>query len=119
MPEIHERLQNVSVENLDALECIKKYAHSNSLVYCDPPYVWSTRTERVAYGHECTDEYHEQLVTTLLAAPGHRILSGYESAIYQPLLDAGWKREEKQYTCSMAPGKNNRIECLYCSPINP
>jgi len=124
LAEVHERLKNVYIEHLDALECIRKYAHSTekgcSLVYCDPPYVAHTRVANNNYKHEYTDEQHGQLVETLLAVPGHRILSGYESPIYQPLLDAGWTLETKRFCChSSRPkggGKDYRTECLYCSP---
>jgi hypothetical protein len=57
------------------------------------------------------------LVETLLSVPGHKILSGYESPIYKPLLDAGWILEQKQYRCFASPNeKAHRTECLYTSP---
>ena len=36
--EVHWRLENVNVECLDALECIKRYDRSHTLFYIDPPY---------------------------------------------------------------------------------
>jgi DNA adenine methylase len=117
MPAIHKRLQSVYVENMDALECIKRYASEKSLVYADPPYVISTRNEPKAYKHEYTDEQHRQLVETLLSVPGHKILSGYASPIYQPLLDAGWTLERRRFTCNVSHEKGDRTECLYCSPV--
>ena len=116
-PEVHERLRHVHIEHKDAIECIKFYADPKSLIYCDPPYVFGTRVHTEAYKHEYTDTQHKQLVETLLTVPGHKILSGYESSIYQPLLDAGWTLYKKQFTCYASTGKKGRrTECLYCSP---
>ena len=119
LPEIHERLKHVHIENLDAIECIKRYANPNCLMYLDPPYIHSTRVAPKSYKYEYTDEQHQQLVETILSVPGHKILSGYESPIYQPLLDAGWTLEKKQMCChaSGRSKKTYRTECLYCSPV--
>ena len=118
LPGIHERLKNVHIEHLDAVECIKKYANEKSLCYVDPPYIPGTRVAPKIYKHEYTDEQHERLVETLLAVPGYKILSGYESPIYQPLLDAGWELLTKQVCCHASGNskKTYRTECLYCSP---
>ena len=118
LPEVHERLKHVHIEHLDAIECIKRYANSMSLCYVDPPYISGTRVAPKAYKHEYSDEQHGELVQTLLSVPGHKILSGYESPIYQPLLDAGWELLTKRVCCH-ASGKNKktyRTECIYCSP---
>jgi DNA adenine methylase len=118
LPEVHERLKNVHIEHMDAIECIKKYANTRSLIYVDPPYISGTRVAPKTYKHEYTDEQHERLVETLLAVPGAKILSGYESPIYKPLLDAGWELLTRRVCCH-ASGKSKktyRVECLYTSP---
>jgi hypothetical protein len=106
----------VQLPALHHIECIKQYATSKCLIYCDPPYIFGTRVSLDAYKHEYTDAQHELLVKTLLEVPGHKILSGYESPIYQSLLDAGWSLEKKDYVCFTSPNKKRRTECLYCSP---
>ncbi|MDR0328629.1 MAG: DNA adenine methylase [Planctomycetaceae bacterium] len=117
LPEVHERLRHVHIEHKDAIDCIKLYADTKSLIYCDPPYVSDTRVSPATYKHEYTDEQHERLIETLLAVPGHKILSGYQSSIYEPLLDAGWTLHKKQFACYASPNKKTRrTECLYCSP---
>jgi len=119
LPEAHQRLKHVHIEHMDALDCIKKYANGQSLLYCDPPYITGTRVAPNVYKHEYTDRQHRWLVEILLAVPGHKILSGYESPIYQPLLDAGWELLTKRVCCH-ASGNNKktyRTECLYCSPV--
>jgi DNA adenine methylase len=119
LPEVHERLKHVHIEHMDAIECIKKYANERSLIYVDPPYVSGTRVAPQTYKHEFSDGQHRQLVETLLAVPGHKILSGYESPIYKPLLDAGWELLTREVCCHASGNskKTYRIECLYCSPI--
>ena len=121
LAEVHERLRNVHIEHKDAIDCIKHYAIPKSLIYCDPPYAWNTRVSPGAYKHEYTDEQHEQLIETLLTVQGHKILSGYESPIYAPLLKAGWTLLTKRVCCHSTPTKigekkSYRTECLYCSP---
>jgi len=114
----HARLRHVHIENIDAVECMRRYANDSqkTMIYCDPPYVATTRMSPNIYKYELTDEQHEALVQTLLTVPGHKILSGYESPLYQPLLDAGWTCLKKEYICRSSVYKTNRIECLYCSP---
>jgi len=116
LPEVHERLRNVHIEHKDAIKCIKQYATPKCLIYCDPPYVFGTRVTTDAYKHEYSDDQHEQLVEVLLEVPGNKILSGYESLLYQPLLDAGWTLQKKDYVCYTSPNRKRRTECLYCSP---
>jgi len=123
LPEVHNRLRDVHIEHLDAIECIKRHASDDrtTMTYCDPPYIADTRTAPDVYTHELTDEQHKVLVQTLLTVPGHKILSGYKSPLYQPLLDAGWSCLERDYTCYAALLKpsgerTTRTECLYCSP---
>jgi len=118
LSEVHHRLRNVLIENIDAIECITKYASHDTLTYCDPPYVADTRVSPDVYANEMTDEQHVQLVKTLLTVHGYKLLSGYKSPIYQPLLDAGWTCLEKEYACRASPNKVKRTECLYCSPNN-
>ena len=119
LPEIHARLRNVNIEHKDAVDCIEFYASPQSLIYCDPPYVSDTRVSNIGgeYRHEYTDEQHKKLVETLLSVPGHKVLSGYESPIYEPLLAAGWSLEKKEFPCNVSQyNRESRTECLYSSP---
>jgi len=118
LPEVHNRLKHVHIENMDAIECIRKYSNTRSLCYVDPPYPHATRVAPKTYKHEYTDEQHVRLVETLLEVPGAKILSAYESPIYKPLLDAGWELLTKRVCCHASGNskKTYREECLYCSP---
>ena len=125
-PEIHERLKTVQIESLDAIDLMRRYACEDTLFYLDPPYVNETRKEG-KYRYECDDEFHRNLVDAMLSVTGHKVLSGYESDIYLPLLDSGYEMKIKEVQCQVAgraaKSKNlpkerlKRTECLYCSPL--
>lgn len=90
--EAAERLRGVQIENRPAVEVINRYNFENVLIYCDPPYVLSTRC-RKQYNHEMTDADHEELLAALIKHKGPVIISGYASDLYDDAL-AGWYREE-------------------------
>lgn len=112
--QVVERLQAVQIENDDALTIIKRYDTPNTLFYADPPYVFSTRSERwkTAYRYEMTDEEHCQLAEVLNRVKGMVILSGYQSALYENLYP-GWK------IVSKSTWKGNLKEALETLWINP
>ena len=127
LPAIHNRLKKVQIEHLDAIDIMKKYACTKTLFYLDPPYVADTR-KGGKYQHECDDDFHRNLVDTMLSVPGHKVLSGYESELYQPLLDAGYTLKKRESVCLVYKNAGTkkrtfdkdemiRTECLYCSPL--
>lgn len=87
-----ERLRGVQIENRPAVDVIKKFNYTNVLIYCDPPYILSTRHGK-QYREEMTDEDHEELLETLLQHKGYAIISGYSTPMYETKLK-GWHREE-------------------------
>lgn len=99
LPAIHARLQRVQIENTDALTIIKRYAVEGCFIYCDPPYVPSTRKSS-EYKHEMTEKEHEELIEALLSAPAKIMLSGYDNELYQRLDAANWDRREFQVQCN-------------------
>ncbi len=62
---------------------------ADALVYCDPPYVLSTRKGRRIYRCELSDADHERLISAIEALPCAVFISGYESELYTRRL-AGW-----------------------------
>lgn len=63
IPLFVERLRNVTIENRPAIDVIKRYDSTDTLIYADPPYLPETRTPdgQRAYRHEMTDEDHAEL----------------------------------------------------------
>ena len=65
------------------------------LVYCDPPYVQSTRRGPRRYRFDYADEDHVELLGILKSLPCQVMLSGYPSRLYDELL-ADWRSLEVQ-----------------------
>jgi len=107
--EAAERLKDAEIENINALDLIKKYNRKDCLLYVDPPYLLSTRRQRY-YNVEMTDEQeHEELIKILKKHLGPVMLSGYNSDLYNDLLD-GWNKVELKHNAEQ--GKE-RIEVIW------
>jgi DNA adenine methylase len=111
-----ERLRSVSLECLPALTVIGKYgAASDVLLYVDPPYLGSVRSDANSrYGVEMrTDAEHRELAAALADCRAAVFLSGYDSPLYQELYD-GWHRAERRtMTGNATRGDKARTEVLW------
>jgi len=87
-----ERLRGVQIECRPALEVIKRFNHENVLIYCDPPYMLESRHGK-QYRCEMSRGEHEELLTVLLQHKGPVLLSGYDTELYNSMLE-GWTRRE-------------------------
>lgn len=87
-----ERLRGVQIENMPALDLIKRFNYKNVLIYCDPPYMMETRHGK-QYRCEMDDGDHEELLRLLLKHKGFVLISGYDTELYRDML-AGWTRYE-------------------------
>ena len=106
------RLQWVQIENQSAMKLIPRYAHSNVLIYADPPYVTRTRSKNI-YNCEMSDEDHINLLELLNAHPGPVILSGYENELYDSRL-SHWSQDS---IIATAEKGQYRKEILWMNPI--
>jgi len=89
LAELAWRLADAEIENRPAIEVMKRFAAKDCLIYADPPYLLSTRTQKM-YSHEMTEEEHIEMLEVLAAHPGPVVLSGYESKLYSEHLRDGW-----------------------------
>lgn len=91
--EAAERLRYVQIECRPAVDVIRRFNAENVLIYCDPPYILSTRSGgKRQYKHEMTDKDHRELLDVLKAHRGPVLISGYASELYdQELRD--WHQE--------------------------
>lgn len=113
--QIAERWSGVLVENAPAVEVIERFDAPECLLYCDPPYVLSTRAARQAgniYSFEMTDEEHRELAAVLRKAKGMVVLSGYQCELYDELY-GDWRRLDQN---TIADGGAARVESLWLSP---
>ena len=93
LPAIALRLKNVQIDRGPAVDVIRRFDKVDALIYCDPPYVRSTRSDRWGshgYSHEMKDEDHRELAEVLHSATGMVILSGYPSKLWEELY-GDWK----------------------------
>lgn len=103
-----DRLKGVQIENLPAVNLIKRYDTPDVFIYADPPYLHGTR-KNYLYAHEMSDEGHEELLETLLNHPGKVLLSGYENEMYNKVL-SDWNKVQKE---TRAEKGLKRIETLW------
>lgn len=90
LPELSEKLQEAFIFNKPALEVIKSFNSSNTLLYVDPPYLQDTRVSKNVYSFEITEGDHIDLANALKKFPGKVMISGYSSPLYNKLYK-GWK----------------------------
>jgi DNA adenine methylase len=116
LPAIHARLFPVVMENVPAVEFIRKEDTPDTLFYCDPPYLHETRATPDAYAHEMTEADHRELLDVLKGCAGKVMLSGYPSGLYDDAL-AGWNRHAFDLPNHAAGGKSKarETEVLWCN----
>jgi DNA adenine methylase len=117
IPVFTRRLRGVVIENKPALEVIERMDSPSTLIYCDPPYVHTTRSalkgrgkKTHGYRHEMDDVDHEALASVLHAVKGMVVLSGYPSALYDRDLYPDWVRHERKH---IADGGKVRKEVVW------
>lgn len=109
--EVAKRLKEAEIENTDAIQLIAKYNRPDCLIYADPPYLLSTRKQRY-YNVEMTEEKeHEELIAVLKKHSGPVLLSGYNSDLYNDLLDSWYKKEIE----TAAETGKKRVEVLWAN----
>jgi len=93
LPEIAERLLRVQIENRPAIDVVRLYDSEETLFYCDPPYVHTTRGDSKAYGYEMTDGEHEVLADVLNRVKGKVAVSNYDCELMNRLyLAPKWRK---------------------------
>lgn len=102
-----ERLKNAQIENIDAVELIRRYDNENTLIYCDPPYLQSLRKKNL-YAFEMSEEKHIELLTAVKNSKSKIIISGYDNKLYNDAL-SDWNTEEKKTTIQMGLHRVEKI----------
>jgi len=111
LDEIAARLLRVQIENRPAVDVIKLYDSSDTLFYCDPPYLHETRGDKNAYGFEMDIAAHKELADVLQKARGKVAVSGYRCDVMDRFFK-GWRRfDAPKKQCHSI--KQIRQECLW------
>lgn len=114
-----QRLAGVLIENRPAIDVMLAHDEADTLHYVDPPYMHSTRVRGAGkeryYKHEMSDEDHELLLQTLKRLNGFVVLSGYQTDLYNDVLQ-GWARHHTKSRISAGRGSVNRIEYVWLNP---
>lgn len=99
----------------DGLQFLRTYPfQGDELVYCDPPYLMSTRTGRRAYKYEWWVDQHRELLKLLNTLPAMVMLSGYKSALYDEVLLFGPGKPWNVLTFeAMTRGGHTKTEWLW------
>jgi DNA adenine methylase len=113
LPEIAERLIRVQIENRPAVDVIRLYDSAQTLFYCDPPYVHSTRGDSKAYKHEMTDSQHGELAAVLNRVKGLVAFSNYDCDLLDALYPAKTWFKHKCKPKTNHATKGQRVEVLW------
>ena len=116
--DIHRRMREVQVENLDWATCMRDYDSKDTVFYLDPPYLSS---HKGAYKHEMGLEMHESILRQVFRTQGFVAVSGYSCPTYE---DQPWdERYEWKAQVSLDPlkegaekmetGRNHAVEVLW------
>ena len=109
------RLKQAQIENIDAIELIKRYDGSEALLYLDPPYPLVLR-ERNLYKHEMADARHEELLRVALQSKAQIVLSSYDNELYNETLK-DWYTAEKRTIAQQGLQRTEKIYMNYQPPL--
>lgn len=94
LPFLAERLRSIIIERLHFRDLVRLYDRRDSLFYCDPPYLPSTRVSNGTYRAEMTYSEHEEFLKLINKIQGQAVISGYDSELYNSYL-ADWRKVTK------------------------
>jgi DNA adenine methylase len=113
LPELHQRLSKVIILNRDGIGLIEKYNQENIFIYCDPPYVHSTRTD-TRYNVDMIDEQHEKFLDVVIKSKSKILISGYDCEMYDRLTENGFEKISFEVkTVDGAFKKKTKVETLW------
>jgi DNA adenine methylase len=117
LAEIVQRLQRVQIENVPAIELIRRYDSPDTLFYCDPPYPHEARGDAKAYGFEMSNVEHEKLAALLHEVEGAVAVSGYRCDLMDHLYKDWLRVDSPAHLCNSS--KTSRVESLWMNYKQP
>lgn len=119
LPQLHRRLRNVQIERRDFRKLIPEFVTPRTLIYCDPPYVPSTRMSPNKYSCEMSNDDHGDLLDILVSYSQMAVLSGYDNDMYDNAL-RGWHRvvlSATDYKITYNASRPKPNEILWLNPL--
>jgi DNA adenine methylase len=110
----HQRLSHCVITNRDGVSLVEKYGDNQKVfMYCDPPYVWSTRTS-ARYEVDMPTATQVKFVDACIAAKCKLLISGYDNEIYAKLENNGFQKLSFEVKTISAKGeKKTKTEWLW------
>ena len=99
-----KRVQNCTIENIDVVDCIKKWDSPHSFFYLDPPYVGADQGHYSGY----TQEDFDKLINTAGSLQGSFLMSCYDQSLSFEKFTKNVKEK-----ASPRDKKGDRVEVLY------
>jgi DNA adenine methylase len=116
LPTVIDRIRRVQIICQSAFDAIPRFDHPEGLIYCDPPYVHSTREphSRAIYHAEMDDKEHRDLARLLGRCKAKVVVSGYPSRLYEEIY-SGWRVVTFDIANHAAGGraKSRETECIW------
>ncbi len=111
LSEVAQRLIRVQIEHSSAKSVLERYDSPETLFYCDPPYVHSTRGDKNNYAIEMSDQDHRNLAEALRTRKGLVAISGYHCDLMDELYGDWYVIEGDAKTAHSV--KRERVEVLW------
>ena len=109
--EYTRRFDRVTIENLDAFDCLEKYNAPETLFYIDPPYNVECSKN---YDVDWTESQTRRLVDYLKTCESSVVISCYNTPIYAELYEAGYIRKDFNALMTVCKTKREpRVETVY------
>lgn len=108
---VYKKLQNIFIENKDALDLFAYWDDVDTFWYCDPPYIDTHQGHYAGY----LDTDYEKLLDTLSRITGKFILSSYHNDLLDNAINQhGWFYIDIDVKCHVKPtdSREDRTEVL-------
>lgn len=110
---LHDRVKGTIIENLDFRTFIKDYAHYETVMYLDPPYLETTHSSY--FGNSFTLNDHKDMLGLVFSCESFCAVSGHENFLYDSYPWDNIIKWEQTRTIRNNTNQHSdtRIECLY------
>lgn len=78
--QVHERISNMLIENLDFRQVFKDFGHPETVFYCDPPYLDTSHTSY--FSNFFREKDHIDLLECTFGSSSFVAISNHQSALY-------------------------------------